>query len=349
MMSQVRTRWTVAHRLIALAGVTLAVTALLGRGAPPARAQVVGTVVVQKQLVDAFGNTASGDLSGYVFMLVGNGLTVTMPATNPSGGTSLAVAPGSYQLQEQARTGSTFMGAYINNMPAGSFQVTGGQTTTITGRNQVTTVPVLPPAGGLPLLAGGTGGVGTINVQVQVMDAGNNVITGAVLSGYSFSIVCGTSYSRTVLTTDSGLATVNDAPAGSCTVTGTGRAGTVIGGLTVSGAGTELTNGGTVTVVAAGTLNLNARARGELETVQLFRGCNNIAVTWPNGTAIATFANAINPPQAVIAVWRYDNRQKRFSAYSPSPDALNDLTAVNRNEVLYVCLDSPGVIRRPSA
>jgi hypothetical protein len=87
---------------------------------------------------------------------------------------------------------------------------------------------------------------------------------------------------------------------------------------------------------------------GATETVFLSQGCNNVAITWPSGTAPSTIVAAVAPSTAVVAIWRYDAPTQRFLGYAPTaPLGTSDLPALNRLEAAYICTTSPGTLTRP--
>lgn len=86
----------------------------------------------------------------------------------------------------------------------------------------------------------------------------------------------------------------------------------------------------------------------QTETVKLFRGCNNVSLTWPDGTPIAIVAAAVAPASAVRAVWRFGAAARRFHGWTSIPDAPNDLTTVGRLDTAFICMDGPGSLTRPT-
>lgn len=83
------------------------------------------------------------------------------------------------------------------------------------------------------------------------------------------------------------------------------------------------------------------------ETVELFRGCNNVTVTWPTGTATSTAAAAITPASGLLSIWQFNNASQKFTAYSPIPNAPNDYTSMSRAQPVFVCMTEPGTMTRP--
>ena len=90
------------------------------------------------------------------------------------------------------------------------------------------------------------------------------------------------------------------------------------------------------------------------DRVELFAGCNNVAVTWPVGTPIDTVAMAVTPAGALESIFRYDNQQAKYFGYSPLPAAreagVNDYTSITRFlEPVFVCMREAGELNRPDA
>jgi hypothetical protein len=91
-----------------------------------------------------------------------------------------------------------------------------------------------------------------------------------------------------------------------------------------------------------------ASAPAETEMVALVAGCNNLVLTWPNGTPTSQVAAAVSPADAVIAVWRFDAAQGRFFGFSPQAPQASDLATVNRLDAVFLCLREPGTLSRPA-
>jgi hypothetical protein len=90
------------------------------------------------------------------------------------------------------------------------------------------------------------------------------------------------------------------------------------------------------------------------DTVPLFPGCNNVALTWSAGTSLDTVAQGVTPAGALESIFRYDNTQQRYFGYSPLPAAreagANDYTAIIRAlEPVFVCMNEAGELNRPDA
>ena len=115
-------------------------------------------------------------------------------------------------------------------------------------------------------------------------------------------------------------------------------------------------------LIAAGALALGAAWHGTRDTttpvhaaateqVNLAAGlCNNVALTWPSGTPLATVAAAVSPANALESIWRQsiqDDRQV-FVAFSPLAGAPNDYTTTSSSlEAAFVCVRAAATLNRP--
>jgi hypothetical protein len=90
------------------------------------------------------------------------------------------------------------------------------------------------------------------------------------------------------------------------------------------------------------------------EDVRLPPGCTNVVLTWPGGTAIAEVAGVVRSvffpdpaPPPLVAIWRHDVALGRFVAWSPLPEAPNDLTEVNELDAVFICVQTAAFLTRP--
>ena len=63
-------------------------------------------------------------------------------------------------------------------------------------------------------------------------------------------------------------------------------------------------------------------------TEQLYPGCNNISLTFPDGTPSQTVVQAVTPAGAVETLWRFNASQNRFEGFSPAYPQASDLQSV---------------------
>jgi hypothetical protein len=100
--------------------------------------------------------------------------------------------------------------------------------------------------------------------------------------------------------------------------------------------------------IAAATHKFTFTLTPSLESVDLVQGCNPIAATWADGTAIATVAGAVAPAEALDAIWKFDPATATWQGFSPSaPAAVNDLTSVKRLDALFICVNAAATVARP--
>jgi hypothetical protein len=73
-------------------------------------------------------------------------------------------------------------------------------------------------------------------------------------------------------------------------------------------------------------------------TKQLYPGCNNIGLTFPNGTSSGDVIAAVSPAGSVEAMWRHDAAQQRWEAFSAAAPTASDLLTVNFLDAIWVCI-----------
>jgi len=80
-------------------------------------------------------------------------------------------------------------------------------------------------------------------------------------------------------------------------------------------------------------------------TVVLAPGCNNITLTFPDGTASNTVVQAVTPAGALEAMWRYDAALETWQGYSPAaPPAASDLPTVDFLDSVWLCVNMPSAV-----
>ncbi len=77
-------------------------------------------------------------------------------------------------------------------------------------------------------------------------------------------------------------------------------------------------------------------------------GCIPLGSTWEDGTDIATVAGAVEPPEALDAIWVFDAGSGTWVGYSPDAPGASDLTSVDRLEVVFICMSEPGSVLQPT-
>jgi hypothetical protein len=73
-------------------------------------------------------------------------------------------------------------------------------------------------------------------------------------------------------------------------------------------------------------------------TVQLYPGCNNISLTFSDGTPCQTVVQAVTPAGAVETLWRFNPSQNRFEGYSPAYPQASDLQSVYFLDAVWLCV-----------
>jgi hypothetical protein len=73
-------------------------------------------------------------------------------------------------------------------------------------------------------------------------------------------------------------------------------------------------------------------------TKQLYPGCNNISLTFPDGTASQTVVQAVTPAGAVEAMWRHNAALNAFEGFSPAAPQASDLLTVNFLDSVWLCV-----------
>ena len=84
-------------------------------------------------------------------------------------------------------------------------------------------------------------------------------------------------------------------------------------------------------------------------TKALYEGCNNVALTFPDGTPAQSVANVVVPSSAVQAIWRHDAAQNRFEGFSPAAPQASDLLTVNFLDAVWICVTASAVGPGPTS
>jgi hypothetical protein len=72
--------------------------------------------------------------------------------------------------------------------------------------------------------------------------------------------------------------------------------------------------------------------------LQLYPGCNNIGVTFSDGTSSGAVLDAVSPAGSVETMWRHDAAQQRWEGFSAAAPAASDLLTVNFLDAIWLCL-----------
>lgn len=121
----------------------------------------------------------------------------------------------------------------------------------------------------------------------------------------------------------------------------TGRTGAATTTATITG-------NGSATATPTATPGATATpGSGATESVQLFSGCNNVSITWPDGTVTSTVASGITPSSGLISIWRYDTASDKFAGYSAQFPSQSDLSTLKKLDAVFVCMNAAGSFMRP--
>jgi len=91
-----------------------------------------------------------------------------------------------------------------------------------------------------------------------------------------------------------------------------------------------------------------------LRIVSLAVGCNNVALTYPDGTPVSVVVGSINPQGAMYAIWRLNMTPvspatgPAFEGFAPAAPQASDLQGVNFLEAVFLCVSVPATITMPA-
>ena len=71
---------------------------------------------------------------------------------------------------------------------------------------------------------------------------------------------------------------------------------------------------------------------------ELYAGCNNISLTFPDGTPSQAVVQAVTPAGAVESMWRHNAVQNRFEGFSPQYPQVSDLLTVAFLDAVWFCM-----------
>jgi len=91
-----------------------------------------------------------------------------------------------------------------------------------------------------------------------------------------------------------------------------------------------------------------------LRIVDLAVACNNVALTYPDGTPVGVVVGSINPQGALYAIWRLNaspptpGAGPTFEGFAPAAPQASDLQGVNFLEAVFLCVSVPSIITMPA-
>ena len=85
-------------------------------------------------------------------------------------------------------------------------------------------------------------------------------------------------------------------------------------------------------------------------TEQLYAGCNNISLTFPDATPSQTVVQAVTPAGTVETLWRFNGPLNKFEGFSPVYPQASDLVSVNFLDAVWLCMAEapPGGVAPPA-
>jgi hypothetical protein len=84
---------------------------------------------------------------------------------------------------------------------------------------------------------------------------------------------------------------------------------------------------------------------------QLYAGCNNISLTFPDATPSQTVVQAVTPAGTVETLWRFNGPLNKFEGFSPAFPQASDLMSVNFLDAVWLCMTTgapPGAVAPPT-
>jgi len=91
-----------------------------------------------------------------------------------------------------------------------------------------------------------------------------------------------------------------------------------------------------------------------MRVVDLVVGCNNVALTYPDGTPVGVVVSSINPQGAMYAIWRLNASPPppatgpQYEGFAPAVPQASDLQGVNFLEAVFLCVSVPATIIMPA-
>jgi hypothetical protein len=91
-----------------------------------------------------------------------------------------------------------------------------------------------------------------------------------------------------------------------------------------------------------------------MRVVDLVVGCNNVALTYPDGTLVGVVVGSINPQGAMYAIWRLNpspptpGAGPTYEGFAPAAPQASDLQGVNFLEAVFLCVSVPATITMPA-
>lgn len=90
-----------------------------------------------------------------------------------------------------------------------------------------------------------------------------------------------------------------------------------------------------------------------IRVVNLVVGCNNISLTYPDGTPVNVVEGSVSPPGALYALWRLNPMPPgplpgpRYEGYAPAAPEASDLQGVSFLEAAFLCVSVQSTVTMP--
>ena len=87
--------------------------------------------------------------------------------------------------------------------------------------------------------------------------------------------------------------------------------------------------------------------------VNLVVGCNNVALTYADGTPVGAVVSPIEPSGAMYAIWRLNPSPPApatgpaFEGFAPAAPQASELEGVNFLEAVFLCVSVPATVTMP--
>jgi hypothetical protein len=88
--------------------------------------------------------------------------------------------------------------------------------------------------------------------------------------------------------------------------------------------------------------------------VNLVVGCNNVALTYADGTPVGTVVGSIEPSGAMYAIWRLNASPPppaagpTYEGFAPAAPQASDLESVGFLEAVFLCVSVPATVTMPA-
>ncbi len=81
----------------------------------------------------------------------------------------------------------------------------------------------------------------------------------------------------------------------------------------------------------------------------LYAGCNNVALSFPDGTASEMVVDAVTPAGVVESMWRHSAALGRWEGFNPAAPGASDLLTVDYWDAVWLCVAGAAAAPAPGA